>query len=60
MRKPDKKNASLITTQMWILIIAQSIYQTVVILVLHFAGKSILNMNGGSIALERDQTNELK
>ncbi|KAI5780539.1 hypothetical protein EDC01DRAFT_633396 [Geopyxis carbonaria] len=41
-RKPDLKSASLITTNMWKMIIGQAIYQLVVTFVLHFAGRTIL------------------
>lgn len=42
-RKPDPRNANLITLNMWKMIIGQSIYQLVVTLVLLFAGVSILD-----------------
>ncbi|KIS68376.1 calcium-transporting ATPase PMC1 [Mycosarcoma maydis] len=44
-RKPDRRTAPLISTDMWKMIVGQSIYQFAVILVLNFAGKSILNMD---------------
>ncbi|TKY84542.1 hypothetical protein EX895_006444 [Sporisorium graminicola] len=47
-RKPDRRSASLISTDMWKMIVGQSIYQFTVILVLNFAGKSILNMATGT------------
>ena len=40
-RKPDRRNASLITSTMWKMIIGQSIYQLVVTLVLFYAKTSI-------------------
>lgn len=56
-RKPDRRTAPLISTDMWKMIIGQSIYQFTVILVLNFAGKSILGMNGTSeYELARDDT----
>ncbi|CAJ0542619.1 Ff.00g001690.m01.CDS01 [Fusarium sp. VM40] len=42
-RPPQPKSAPLITMNMWKMIIGQSIFQLVVILVLYFAGGSILN-----------------
>lgn len=47
-RKPDRRSAPLISTDMWKMIVGQSIFQTAVILVLNFAGKSILNLGAGS------------
>jgi Ca2+-transporting ATPase len=44
-RMPDRKNAPLITVDMWKMIVVQAIYQIVVCLVLHFCGTSILNMD---------------
>ncbi|SNX85956.1 related to putative calcium P-type ATPase NCA-2 [Melanopsichium pennsylvanicum] len=56
-RKPDRRTAPLISTDMWKMIIGQSIYQFTVILVLNFAGKSILGMNGVSeYEMNRDST----
>lgn len=56
-RKPDRRTAPLISTDMWKMIIGQSIYQFTVILVLNFAGKSILGMNGTSeYEINRDST----
>ncbi|GAA5824988.1 hypothetical protein JCM11251_006053 [Rhodosporidiobolus azoricus] len=40
-RKPDRKTSPLISVQMWIMIIGQAIYQIIVALVLHFAGRAI-------------------
>ena len=42
-RPPQGKKAALITTNMWKMIIGQSIFQLVVSLVLYFAGPEILN-----------------
>ncbi|KAM0359560.1 hypothetical protein ACHAPY_009790 [Fusarium culmorum] len=42
-RPPQPKSAPLITMNMWKMIIGQSIFQLVVILVLYFAGGAILN-----------------
>ncbi|EFP75603.2 uncharacterized protein PGTG_00934 [Puccinia graminis f. sp. tritici CRL 75-36-700-3] len=42
-RKPDHKGANLISLDMWKMIIGQSIYQLIVILILNFSGKKILN-----------------
>ena len=44
-RKPDRWSTPLITAEMWKQITVQSVYQLVLILVLNFAGKSILNMH---------------
>jgi P-type Ca2+ transporter type 2C len=41
-RKPDLKSARLITLNMGKMIIGQSIYQLIVVLVLNFAGNDIL------------------
>ncbi|KAF9448305.1 calcium-transporting ATPase [Macrolepiota fuliginosa MF-IS2] len=41
-RKPDKKTAPLFTTEMYKMILFQSIYQIVIILVFHFRGHQIL------------------
>lgn len=43
-RKPDKKNAPLITVEMFKMIMVQAIYQIIVCLVLHFAGLKILGL----------------
>ncbi|KAH8685475.1 putative calcium p-type ATPase NCA-3 [Tricladium varicosporioides] len=40
-RKPDSRSAPLINTTMWKMIIGQSVYKLVVLLVLHFAGMRI-------------------
>lgn len=42
-RPPQPKSAPLITNNMWKMIIGQSIFQLVVVLVLYFAGGAILN-----------------
>lgn len=44
-RKPDHKSAHLINLEMWKMIIGQSIYQLVVILVLNFLGKQVLGLD---------------
>ncbi|KAF4341903.1 calcium-translocating P-type ATPase PMCA-type [Fusarium beomiforme] len=44
-RPPQPKSAPLITMNMWKMIIGQSIFQLVVVLVLYFAGDSILHYN---------------
>ncbi|KAL2846169.1 hypothetical protein BJY01DRAFT_247343 [Aspergillus pseudoustus] len=44
-RPPQPKSAPLITMNMWKMIIGQSIFQLVVILVMYFAGDNILNYN---------------
>lgn len=44
-RKPDHKSANLVNLDMWKMIIGQSIYQLVVILVLNFSGKQILGLD---------------
>jgi Ca2+-transporting ATPase len=43
-RKPDRKNAPLITVEMLKMILIQAAYQIIVCLVLHFAGHAILHM----------------
>ncbi|EXK85996.1 calcium-translocating P-type ATPase, PMCA-type [Fusarium oxysporum f. sp. raphani 54005] len=53
-RPPQPKSAPLITMNMWKMIIGQSIFQVVVVLVLYFAGGSILGYNT-SIAAEKLQ-----
>jgi P-type Ca2+ transporter type 2C len=40
-RRPEPKSAPLITTNMWKMIVGQSIFQLVVTLVLFFAGENI-------------------
>jgi len=45
-RKPDKKNAPLINTDMIKMIVVQATYQVVVCLMLHFVGLKILNESG--------------
>ena len=44
-RKPDRRDAPLISTDMWKMIVGQSIYQFALILTLNFAGKKLLGMN---------------
>ena len=43
-RKPDKKNAPLITVDMLKMILIQAVYQILVCLILHFLGLRILNL----------------
>ncbi|GMK59452.1 hypothetical protein CspeluHIS016_0800580 [Cutaneotrichosporon spelunceum] len=43
-RKPDRKDAPLISVDMWKMIIVQALYQITVCLVLFFAGGEILNL----------------
>lgn len=50
-RKPDRKNAPLITVEMFKMIMVQAIYQIIVCLVLHFAGLKILGLE------DNDQNN---
>ncbi|KAK4052003.1 plasma membrane calcium [Microbotryomycetes sp. JL221] len=59
-RKPDRKTAPLISSQMWMMILGQAVYQIVVALVLHFVGKDILGLNSDDIAVSLDNENELK
>lgn len=59
-RKPDRKTAPLINVQMWMMIIGQAVYQTIVALVLHFAGAQILGLQTTDLATSIDQSNELK
>ena len=44
-RKPDRPTAPLVSTEMWMHIAVQSIYQIIVILVLNFRGADILNLD---------------
>lgn len=57
-RKPEKKDAPLFNVDMWKQIIGQSAYQTVVILVFHFAGNSIFGYkpdpNNQSVQITND------
>ena len=43
-RKPDRKNAPLITVDMLKMILIQALYQIIVCLVLHFVGLEILGL----------------
>ncbi|KAK0522645.1 plasma membrane calcium [Tilletia horrida] len=52
-RKPDRRNAPLISTDMWKMIIGQSIYQIIVVLVLNFRGRQLLGLTGGDPSQER-------
>lgn len=52
-------NSFAVTVQMWMMIAAQAIYQTIVALVLHFAGKQIFHFNATDVGEQLDQTNEL-
>lgn len=45
-RPPIGRNAKFITGVMWRNIIGQSLYQTIVLLVLKFRGEKILKLNG--------------
>lgn len=45
-KKPERPNSALISIDMWKMIVGQSIYQVVLVLVLNFAGKSIFNLHG--------------
>ncbi|CAJ2655109.1 unnamed protein product [Trifolium pratense] len=49
-RPPIGKNAKFITAVMWRNIIGQSLYQTIVLLILKFRGEQILNLNGPDAA----------
>ncbi len=42
-RKPDKLSSPLITIDMWKMMLGQSIYQLILVLVLHFVGPTIFN-----------------
>ena len=53
-RKPTPKSASLITTNMWKMIIGQAIYQLVVTFVLYFAGSSILGYSENDATLQTE------
>ncbi|CAD6888985.1 unnamed protein product [Tilletia laevis] len=52
-RKPDRRNAPLISTDMWKMVIGQSIYQIIVVLVLNFKGKKLLGLTGADPTQER-------
>ncbi|KAE8226735.1 hypothetical protein CF319_g687 [Tilletia indica] len=52
-RRPDRRNAPLISTDMWKMVIGQSIYQIIVVLVLNFRGKELLGLHGETPAQER-------
>ena len=58
-RKPDKKTAPLFNVDMYKQIFGQSIYQCIIILVFHFAGQSIFNLqddpNDESVGLNNDK-----
>jgi Ca2+-transporting ATPase len=45
-RKPDRRDAPLLSTDMWKMIIGQSIYQFALILTFNFAGEKLLRMDG--------------
>jgi len=51
-RKPESRNAPLISLDMWKMIIGQSIFQLVITLVLFYAGSSILNLKRESPELQ--------
>ena len=44
-RKPDRSTAPLVSTEMWMHIMVQSIYQIILILVLYFCGGDILGLD---------------
>ncbi|KAN0060767.1 plasma membrane calcium [Thecaphora frezii] len=58
-RKPDRRNAPLISTDMWKMIVGQSIYQFAVILVLNFAGHKMLNLHSDIPAVQDNYDVEL-
>lgn len=51
-RKPESRNAPLISLDMWKMIIGQSIFQLVITLVLFYAGSSILGLPKESLELQ--------
>ncbi|KXN93300.1 Calcium-transporting ATPase 2 [Leucoagaricus sp. SymC.cos] len=55
-RKPDKKTTSLFTTDMFKMILFQSIYQIVVIFIFHFLGHRILGYDRSSRSNDIVQT----
>lgn len=55
-RKPERRDASLISVPMWKTIIGQSIYHLAVTIVLYFAGQQIFH---ASSALETQQLQTL-
>ena len=56
-RKPDRKDAPLISVDMWKMIVTQALYQIVVCLVLHFAGLAILRETGPGESARRVTNN---
>ncbi|WAR63660.1 hypothetical protein PtB15_17B261 [Puccinia triticina] len=58
-RKPDHKAANLISLDMWKMIIGQSIYQLIVILVLNFSGKQILGRDAPADEATRIEFDDL-
>lgn len=46
-RKPDRRNAALFTVEMGKMIVLQALYQTFIVLLLHFAGPKFFNVSSG-------------
>jgi Ca2+-transporting ATPase len=58
-RKPDRKTAPLISIDMWKMILAQSLFQLAVALILHFAGDKILGFGSQPNSDQRVELNTL-
>lgn len=60
-RKPDRKTAPLFNVDMYKQIFGQAIYQTIVILVFHFAGNKIFNYHAvpGNDSVQINNTNKI-
>ncbi|BGP49580.1 plasma membrane calcium [Rhodotorula kratochvilovae] len=59
-RKPDRKTAPLISINMWVMILGQAAYKTIVPLVLNFAGHQILGLHATDEAERINEENDLK
>ncbi|TFK75096.1 calcium-translocating P-type ATPase [Pluteus cervinus] len=58
-RKPDKKTAPLFTVNMYKMILIQSIYQIIIILIFHFLGLQILGLHHIGIATVDKNTDRI-
>lgn len=54
-RKPERKDANLITFNMWKMIIGQTVYQLVITLVLYFVGINLPSVHGSVAELQGQQ-----
>ncbi|GAA6050651.1 hypothetical protein JCM3770_000873 [Rhodotorula araucariae] len=59
-RMPDRKTAPLISINMWVMILGQAAYKTIVPLVLNFAGHEILGLHATDEAQRINEDNDLK